>query len=37
MFFEEEVWDMVLREGYGGYEADGAAADDQDGIHVYSL
>lgn len=37
MFFAEEVWDVVLGEGYGGYEADGAAADDQDGIHVCTL
>lgn len=37
MFFEEQVWDVVLREGYGGYEADGAAADDHNGIHVWTL
>lgn len=37
MFFEEQVWDVVLREGYGSYEADGAAADDHNGIHVWTL
>jgi len=34
---KQDVRDPVLREGDGGREADGAAADDCDGVHLLSF